>query len=266
MVTEEAGLKRRSKILLFTAALLVATSVGAQIDTPMVPIEQDLGDLFRRASASRMVVIGTVVKSEGVSRRLSQAESLERFKPREGEKTAIVSLNGLVGGSLFEIRINDLVCEQSDFALGAKEGSESGGRLGQTVPLFVPRDEPLWENGNQKEFLFEGHTYLLFLVVPDSRKQREWVGSFQLDPTRMYFRGEERSRGLVPLILPSAENPNPEQPPVLDKVRQLCEAVRPSTIEEKLAALDKLVSSDDPVLQREAKLAMNALRAVLPHR
>lgn len=237
--------------LFLVVALFSAHIAVGQIDTPMIPPEKDLGDLYKRGSASRLVVVGTVLKSEGVSKRLTASI-------REKMKT---SLDAVYGGSLYTIRVEETLCRKEDFEIHPAVPKQPSPQSNQTVTLFVPRDEPLWHDGHQKESLLDGHRYLLFLVEPDQPKQKEWTNSFQLDPERVYYRAEERSRGVVPLTKPSRDNPTPKQPAVLEKVTKLCEALRPEQLADKLAALEKLMASGDPVLQKEAEAAANALRS-----
>jgi len=57
-------------IWLMVVLLGCINSAAAQVDTPLVPPEQDQRDLFARAAPSRLVIIGKVVKSEGSKRQL----------------------------------------------------------------------------------------------------------------------------------------------------------------------------------------------------
>lgn len=232
--------------LLFTATAWAATG---QIDTERIPPEQDTNDLYLRAAASRFVVIGTVTKTDGVSRRMTP-ELLHRVKA-EGD------LSLALGGVLYGIRIENVVCRQTDFESEAHTPLEAP----QTAYMFLPQDEPLFVNGHRKETLLQGQRYLLFLVAAPPQVQRKWVALFQLDPKQNYFRGQDLSRGLVPLFRQTAKGFAPTRPPVLDKIVQLCKAVRPPHFEQKLAALKKLASSGDPVLRREAEVAAQALQA-----
>jgi hypothetical protein len=66
---------------------------------------------------------------------------------------------------------------------------------------------------SRKENLSAGRRYRLFLVAVDRDQQRTWTDSFLLEPHVSYYRGEELSRGVVPLVDSTSENPSPEQPP-----------------------------------------------------
>lgn len=232
---------------LFSAAFLLVvacTTAFGQIDCEMTPPAKDFGDLYERAAASRLVIVGTVVKEEGVSPRLTQ-EAMEKM----------TSLP--LGGPLFTVRVEGQVCRQEDFQAGSPVSADNP----QAIYIFLPPES--MTNGHCQEGLWgsESKRYLFFLVEPSQEIQKEWTEKYKLDPTRVYYRGEEGDRGIVPLAQPTPDNRTPKQPAVLDKVRQLCAAVRPPKLSDKLAALDKLGHSIDPILQREALIAEKSLRA-----
>jgi hypothetical protein len=250
-----AGIKRRGTkvtrnlLICFLGITFSLALAKPQIDTPRTPPGQDLSDLYARAAASRFVVIGTVVSTQGVSRRMTP-ELLQHVKA-EGE------LSLALGGSLYTIHVESTVCRQLDFRADASTSSEAP----QTVYVFLPREEPMFVNGHEREVLLPGQRYLLFLAAVPPQVQQKWVESFQLDSSQGYYRGEGLSRGVVPLFQPTGEVVTPTQPPVVEKVIQLCRAVRPPSVKEKLAALKMLASSGDPVLREEAEAAANVLRA-----
>jgi len=202
--------------------------------------EQELGDLFRRAVASRFVVVGTVLRDSPVGQRGKQP-----------------SIDDNVVGILHSVNIDEVLCRQED--LGGGVGGTST-QTPQEIDLFVPLSPVIEGRHLRKEKLMAGRRYLLFLVEPDRAQQKIWTDSFFLDPQVPYYRAEELSRGVVPLLDPTAENPSPQQPTVLARVKQLCQAMRPSNLNEKLARLHQLAASHDPILEREAQIAMRALQ------
>jgi hypothetical protein len=223
----------------------------------MVLAEKDLRDLYQRAAASRFVVVGTIENSKGIGRRSSEGDS---------QKTGSASADGNVvtdlptlGGSLYSVRIEEVLCHGEDFS--SKPSSVGTIQPAKTLYIFIPRDEPMFANGQMQEIFLPGQRYLLFLAAPAPQVLEKWLAQFQLDPTRDYYRGEELSRGIVPLFRQSGEKFIPKQPPVVEKVRRLCRAVQPPTLEGKLALLRKLQDSDDPVLKDEAQKAVSALQA-----
>ena len=235
---------------LYRSVLLVLLLARLQIDTPRVAVERDLNDLYLRVSASRAVVVGTVSKAKGVTKRMT---------PELREKVKI-SWDAASGGFLYDFTVEDTICRQEDFRVSAALPARLPPATSTLAPLFIPFEEPFLVMGRQREILGEGRRYLLLLSEPDTKKQREWTESFQLDRDRIYYRATERSRGVV--LLDPPERPNaPDGSLVLEKVTRLCSAVRPPTLEGKLLELKKLAESGDPVLQREAEIAATALRA-----
>ncbi len=221
-----------------------ANIAASQIDTERIPPALDNGDLYRRAAASRLVVIGTIVKTEGISERLTPA-LIEQMKKG-------VSPGG--GGSLFTIESEETVCRRSDFDVS--DIDVNGPVIAdhpQTVHIFIPFDEPAASPGRFQEVLIPGGRYLLFLTETGSQQSREWIDVYQLDRSVVYYRGVEQNRGVIPLVQATSTDRAPKQPDILDRVRQLCNAVRSPKPEEKLAALQKLAASPDPVLEHESQ-------------
>src|SRR5947209_4126958 len=93
------------KAMLFLVVLcgLIAPA-HAQLDTESIPPAEDQNELFARAATSRLVIIGTVVKSEGKSERISDEAILERLHKGKDYRA-----------SLYTIKVEETVCRQSDF-------------------------------------------------------------------------------------------------------------------------------------------------------
>lgn len=198
---------------------------------------QEFGDLYKRLSASRFVVVGTVLEYGLVS-----------------ERGAPPSIDSHIGGSLYTIGIERTLCRHEDFA-SRTTGSPS--IVPKEVQIFVPYRPMVYG----KEHLEPGQRYLLFLVVPEQKDQNEWTHDFDLDPKGIYYRGEELARGVILLPKAAVENPNPEQFEVLDKVTKLCTAVSVPELTQKLLELNQLAASADPVLKKEAVEALTALQS-----
>ena len=234
-----------ARVLLLLLTLGYARTGKSQIDSPVVAPEQDLGDLYTRAAASRFVVVGTVTRSDGVGKRLTKI--LEAKIEAEG------NLSLIVGGSLYTIEVENTLCRQSDFRFQSLASPEAP----RTVYVFLPRDEPAVVDNHQREMLLPGQRYMLFLVAPDQVTLDHWTATYDLDPHRSYFRGEQHARGVVPL--------KPGELGTLQKVERLCQAMRPPEVAQKVAALKKLQESGDPVLEKEAREAEEDLRAARPN-
>jgi hypothetical protein len=97
-----------------------STSVSAQIDTPVTPPERDYGDLFQRAAASRFVVIGTVIKDEGISKRMWEKD-----------------IGSGYGGKLLTISVERTVCRQTDFKANQTSPVTSGEQQSASKNFYV---------------------------------------------------------------------------------------------------------------------------------
>jgi hypothetical protein len=218
-------------LLCLFLGMTFSTSILAQIDTPMTPPEHDYGDLFQRAAASRFVVIGTVIKDEGISKRMWEKDNI----------------GSAYGGKLLTISVESTVCRQADF-----KANQTSPEVPHTLYMFQPRDEPMNVAGNWRETILIGERYLLFFVPISSEVRKKWIELYELDPQQPeYFHGEELSRGVVPL---------PAGQAVLDRLTPLCQALRPATLKDKLAALKNLAKSSDPIIRQEATAAETALQ------
>jgi hypothetical protein len=231
---------RRILLLFFLTA-----SLWAQIDTESVPPELDQRDLYARAASSTVIIIGTVIKSEGRSERVPEAELQDRLN------------KGTVRhGSLETIQVDEIVCRQSDFDSQAPTPVDTR----QPFYMFVPFDESGLPDGQYREELLPNRQYLLLLTDVDSAAMSK---TYQLDPDRTYYRGEEHNRGVIPLLPQSKQAQSQNPPEVVDKFRKLCDAMRPPKLEEKLALLQHLADSGDPVLEHEAAVAIKTVRATM---
>ena len=245
---------KTQRLLWKLAALgFITLNVTAQIDTERIPPGQNLSNLYERASMSRFVVIGTVIKDEGILRRMTP-EVFEKAKE---------DLGAMLGGSLYSIAVERTVCRQHDFQVAKPPSAENFIDPGSEVDIFVPYGEPMFVDGYLQEALQPGKTYLIFLVESD--QQTEWLRIYELDPQRTYYRAEGRNRGIIPLAGIREQNrvspdSSVKAPSILEEVTQLCQAMRPPQVAKKISALRKLAASHDPILRKEAQEALRALR------
>jgi hypothetical protein len=230
--------------IVFLLLLLVGfvDSAQAQLDTESTPPDQDQNDLFARAAASRVVIIGTVTKSEGIAKNLSPDALAEHLR------------NGTAaGGSLVTVRVDETVCRQSDFDKTAPRVDADS-----ELYLFIPLGESDLPNGRYREVVLPGHRYLLLL---DSLDTRSLTVKYRLDPNRAYYRGEEQNRGVIPLDTTPSSGHIRNPPEVVDEFRKLCAAMTPVKPEDKVSSLQQLVDSGDPILAKEAMNAQKAVRS-----
>ncbi len=230
---------------LFLIVPMVAALSDPQIDTNPVASGDDVGDLYQRVASSRFVVVGKLVKSLGITKRMTP-ELVEKMK---------TSLDAAVGGALYVIHVDSVVCRQGDFQPDSKVSVAQP----STVRIFVPRDEAWFTDGQMKEGLISGRRYLLLLKTPGPEQVAKWTKTYQLQTNSEYYRTEQGSRGVVPMASGNLNELGGGEPLVFDKVSKLCQAVRPPTKSEKLKALKTLTESSDEVLQLEAQKAMAAL-------
>lgn len=218
----------------------------AQLDTESVPPELDQRDLYARAAASQRVIIGTVVKSQGVvPRPIPGGGEDSRWRSKDGRDRR---------ASLYIVQVDEAVCRQTDFDNTAPEIDSKP----EPLYLFIPFDESDLPNGDFREVLLPGRRYLLLLAELDTRSLS---GEYELDPNRNYYRGEGHNRGVIALEPETPAGRSHTPPEVVDKFRKLCAAMRPPKPEDKLAMLQQLVDSGDPVLEKEAKIAKKAVKA-----
>jgi hypothetical protein len=219
----------------------IVRTVSAEESDRQYRHDQEIGDLYRRAAASRFVVVGKVVKRDPVTDRAWKRPTMDES----------------FGGFLYSIAVEKTVCRQADLIWHANVAdAPPPADAAPEIYLLAPVKPPL----PGRETLELGQRYLLFLVLPDQKQQKEWTDSLYLDPQKVYLRGEEQARGVVLLPPQDPDDPEVKTPEVLDKVTQLCQAMRPASAAEKLEALYKLKTSGDPILSHEASEAMQALQ------
>src|SRR5437868_6217036 len=167
----------------WAVCLLLAFSLSGSCQTPLVISgetldreerqRQEFGDLYKRLSASRFVIVGTVLRHELVA-----------------ERGAPPSIDSNIGGSLYTVEIERTLCRHEDFR---SQPAVSSSIVPKEVRVFVP----YWPLAYGKEHLEPAQRYLLFLVVPERKEQMEWTHDFNLDPNGIYYRGEEQARGVI---------------------------------------------------------------------
>lgn len=200
--------------------------------------ERDTNDLFDRASKSRFVIVGKVSDRTPVA--------------VPGNSGAMDTTEG---GVLYKIQPLRQLCDQSELVPSLAPQAQ---RRNEFLYMFVPFDEPRIVDRHYAEKLAPGGTYPLFLVEAERAQQEKWIERFKLDKSRTYYRGEERARGVVPLVSPDA-NTGAKQPEVLGKMESLCSALNPPEVDKKISNLRGLETSGDPILAKEAAIAIDAL-------
>jgi len=139
----------------------LVTSARAQLDTESIPPELDQRDLYAKAAASRLVIIGTVIRSEGVVPRPIPTGLSNNTRDRRA--------------SLYTVQIDETVCRQSDFDDNAPKVDNRP----QPIYLFIPFDESDLPDGDFREAILPDRRFLLLLAELDAASLRgcDFLGS-----------------------------------------------------------------------------------------
>jgi len=217
-------------LFFFCVASLFAQDWWERLDPNAAWGDRDA--LYQRITASERVVVGEVV-------------NVANAYPRD---LVNASINDVV--EVFTIRVaENLRGPQAQFVYYVR----------------LAKDDP-WaaEEPERERKLVVGNRYVFFLKQPPD--QQQWKDKYKLDASTIYYtsvyRGDEHNawRGIIPLVMPTAKKPNPQQPPIIRQVTQLCAALQPVDPAVRAAALDKLATSGDPVLAKEAQEARKGLQ------
>lgn len=219
----------------------------------------DLDDLYTRVSESVYVIKGRVVSGKGAGARVVplSKEDVEKAMKGMPVRTSVEP-----GGFLFTVAIDQTVCRQSDFAIGAAQIEAPTGLLCVFVPSGEPPVQSVLDPRRHflSEFLEPGREYLLFLrKVPDPEKL---LSKYRLDSNLTYYRTYEGDRGAV--ALPDASHP--EGPyafvtPLVSAVTAFCDAAKAPEVETKVRQLNAVKDhSPDPAWRKSVDAAINALQ------
>jgi hypothetical protein len=209
-------------------------SVAALPQTPFNVSDILPGGLFGMASASRLTVIGTVASSQGIGRRLT-----------EQQRRDLDDLSKTLGGSLYTIRVESIVCAQTDFERAMPRPQLTNGSL----LIFQERDAPLYTGDYRRPDYLVKQRYLLFLTaIPD---QDKLPVNYDLEAGQTYYEAVKGEKGVIPL-------PD-DKLRLLTNLKLLCEAVRPVELPLKLKHLHDLRRSSDPDLRQSAEEAIKSL-------
>jgi len=187
--------------------------------------------LFRLASSSEFGVVGTVVDTTGVRKRLPP-EQLAKLD----------DLSKVLGGTIFKIHIEEVVTRRTDFGKVRPSTSFPTGDLF----IFRKRDAAYFPN----ELYQRVQRYLIF-VNPISN-QTELAKSYELDSKTTYYQAFDPNQGIV--RLKSLEDP------FVLRFRQLGQAIQPSDPNEKLQRLSVLSKSRDSELSQMAAEAIKLIQ------
>lgn len=190
------------------------------------------GKLFRLASASDVIVIGTVIRAQGIAKRLDPSIKI------------LDDLSKTLGGRLYTISVEAVMCAQTDFIPGVARPNLAG----KNIFIFIERDAPMYRDGNEREDFIVNARYLIALVAKPAQADLPVV--YQLDAGQTYYRSLDGRNGVFSLA--------DDKLPMLDILRRFCEALQPVDLQLKLKKLNDLrhVSNADLRLSAEAAIRL----------
>ena len=224
------GTRMNSAVLIL---LLVhsATAFSLQDDfPPSPPVVHRSADLFRLAHGSDVIATGTVSARTPRGKRLTEQELLK-----------LDDLSKALGGVLFTLDVDELLCVKTDFTPGVRRPQVPNKKL----LIFKKRDSRFFSS----EQYALGHRYIAFLKVLPGQEQL--VKEYQLDSGPVYYEAFEGKTGLVDL---------PADDSFLTSVKAFCQALAPTSGGAKIRLLDRLAQSADPGLKDSATQASSLVR------
>lgn len=188
-------------------------------------------DMLRLATSSDFAVIGKVMNTITINKRMSEAELLK-----------LDDLGKALGGTLYTIQIEEIITSRANFMSGNAKPPAPGNH----ILIFKPRDASYSPN----ELYVKGQKYLMFLVPIND--QERLLNKYKLDRGQTYYRAFEPDKGVVHIT--------PDSLSLVTKFRQLGEAVSPVDPQTKLKRLKALSKSPDEDLKRSAEEAIRIIR------
>lgn len=185
--------------------------------------------LFYLSTSSDFAVLGKVIDTRGIGKRLSQEELRN-----------LDDLGKTLGGTVYTVQVEDVVIRRANFGIGGSQPRAVRGK----IQVFKRRDGPYSPN----ELYVKGQRYLIFLSTPD---QVTLGNRYLLDKGQVYYQAFEPDQGIVRITS--------LREPFLIELRQLGEAVRPSDPRQKLQRLKVLLRSTEPELRKSANEAIKLI-------
>lgn len=195
------------------------------------PAPTQLSEMFRLATSSEFAVVGRVVSSRPIAKRLSQQELSQ-----------LDDLSKTLGGVLYTIKVEDVVISRDDFIDSGPKQKITGG----DIFIFKKRDASFFRG----ESYDQGQKYLIFLTPLPGLDQL--VKEYTLAEGETYYEAFEGKKGLVVLVNDSL--------PLLVRLRQLGGAVKPDDPQQKLKRLRALTQSNDAELRQAAREAIRMIQ------
>ena len=201
-----------------TAALAMTYSFRTHAQPPQASA------LLPKIAASDYVLIGRVVATKAVLNRLLDERNL----------------NANVGGTVYQVEVERLVCARSDLRPGIPRPKIA------RVAVFQRRDEPYERRAQWRP----GSAFLAF--VSAQPRQDQLRARYRLDEDEVYY---EASDGLNGLFLAA------EVAPTVDQLGRLCATLEPPAAADKIGRLERLAKADEEL----APVAGQAIQTIRAH-
>jgi hypothetical protein len=219
----------------FCVICLIGIGLTVVLASPREPAAATpISDMLRLATTSEFAVIGKIVNTTGIGKRLSKEELLK-----------LDDLSKALGGTLYAVHVEEVITSRADFM----NGGMSPPHPGDTVLIFKSRDAPYSPN----ELYVKGQRYLIFLTP--IQNQDSLVKKYELDGGRIYYQAEAPDVGVVQISSASSST--------VSKFRQLGAAVKPTDPQQKLKRLKALTRSSDEELREASTEAIRLIQATL---
>ncbi len=189
------------------------------------------GELFRLATSSDFIAIGTVTSSRAISKRLTEKELLN-----------LDDVGKTLGGVLYTFHAEQVICARADF----KSDTQRPRITSDKFLIFKKRDTRFFQEESYKE-------KILYLILLTALPEQEQLSrAYRLEKGQTYYEAFEGKKGLVPVA--------DDKRPLLIKLKQFCDAVRPPSAIDKLKGLSRLTHARDPDLRQSAKEAIRLIK------
>lgn len=210
-------------------SLLPASFVSQTSPVPYTDFAPE--ELVRLISSSDFVATGTVVGNSSIGRRLT-----------EKQKRDLDDLSKTLGGNLYTFRIDTLLFARTDF----KPNVVRPNLAGKDLFIFKKRDTRFF----QEEAYQKGQRYLIFLAALPN--QKELPIEYMLRLRRTYYEAFAGKKGLI--LDPRNDSP------LLLRLKELSEAIRPVEPRKKIERLNRLLSSSDPDLKDTSMVTIRIIK------
>lgn len=252
---------------LIVGTLFVAGFCRGQVRYSPDAIDRDalkpsVQNLSERLATSALVITAYVVKREHVQTKLFGQQLREMEQLAKEDKDISAKWQASDWGSsliLYRVRVDSTLCQKANFQPESVISEPP-----REFYLFNPLG-PRLDSVTRNEDLQEGLRYLLFVGKDEALD--ELMGKFDLDASIPYYQVLQYSEGAIEL---PPEGDQPFRPsgyqsetdlatPVLTAATALCQAVQPRSLFQKIDGLERLRSTSDLGMRKNAEAVIKLL-------